>query len=401
MQKMQMNRPMASVALVASVFVGTFMGLGAVLFESPLALADSASYQTISTEGTGSMGGGKKVSGQWRLRIQGRHFSEKQNNFSGTEFAFLSKLEYLFHPKIRFKLNSKIGFKNDHVQLEYRDEYSSGHFQIYEAVAGVAPWPYLSLEAGVIGQNQYSSPIFISGRSLPGIRETFTYKVGIWTFFLQAQQALATAKSFSADRSESEKTPFLNRELLGMEIEVAPGWSFKSYASHFNFDNLASVTAADGSKLGHFTLGSGAAAKFRYGFAGWTAQTELDYQSSSGAQILLGGFWLKNKEAQLDGLGQSLYLQSKFPVGVRHKWSLSYTHFFKEREAAPAVFSSLSLGGNNRMGQLWGTHWSFEDMGFKLVGRFAHVDVIKKSEGGRRGKARSYYLGLETLNVKF
>ena len=342
----------------------------------------------------------KTISGQWWIRVRGRHFVEKQNSFSGTEFSFLSAMKYQLVPSLSFKLKSKVGFKNDHVQLEYRDEYSEGHFQVYEAVAEITPESGVFLQVGAIHQKPYSSPIFVYEHSLPGVSEKIEYQMGDLTFMVYAQQTLATAKSFSAERSEAAQTPVFNREILGMTWERASRWQLKAYASHFMFNHLAAVTAADGSKLGHFTLGSGAAAQFRYEFAGLTAQTEVSYNDPSGIQISAGGFWLTNQEAKVDGQGQSLYLQSSFPMRD-YKLSFSYMNFFKEREAAPAVFSDLSLGGNNRMGNRWGFQFGFEKLGFKIVGQLLDVDVIKASEGGRRGRAHSYYLGLETLNVQF
>ena len=341
-----------------------------------------------------------RVSGEWRVRVRGRHFAEKQNSFSGTEFSLLSSMKYQVVPSLNFKLNSKVGFKNDHVQLEYRDEYSDGNFKIYEAVAEFNPWSGASFKAGAINQSPYSSPIFVYGRSLPGVAEKIEYGVGNWTVIAHAQQTLATSKSFSAERSEAEETPIFNRETLGAELKLFRRWQVKAYASHFMFDYLASVTAADGAKLGHFTLGSGSAAQFRYKFAGFTTQTEIGYVEPNGVQVSAGGFWLKNQKAKVDGQGQSLYLQSSFPIAA-YKLSLSYINFFKEREAAPAVFSSLSLGGNNRIGNSWSIDFSFEDLGFKIVGQLLDMDVIKESEGGRRGNAHSYYFGVETLSVKF
>ena len=342
----------------------------------------------------------KKISGEWRVRVQGRHFLEKQNNFSGTEFSFLSYLKYQVVPILSFHLKSQISFKNDHVRLEYRDDYSNNNFKIQEATTEIKPWSILSFKAGAINQSPYSSPIFVYGRSLPGIVETFKYQMGPVMFQLRTQQTLATAHSFSAERSESENTPVFNREIVGLEWEWLQGGRIKAYASHFMFDHLAAVTAADGAKLGHFTLGSGSAAKFRYKFAGLTAHTEVSYGSPDGPQILGGWFWLNNQEAKIDKQGQSLYLQGRIPIS-RCQLSLSYMNFFKEREAAPAVFSSLSLGGNNRMGQSWKAGLSFKDLGLKVVVQLIDIDIIKESEGGRRGKARSYYLGVETLNVKF
>ena len=346
----------------------------------------------------------EKLSGDWKVRMRGRHFEEKQKSFSGTEFALLTSMNYQLISSLRLKLRNKLRFKNDHVQLEYRDEYSSGNIQFSEAVLEWTPrsQPQIQLEAGAIYQGSHSSPIFMSGHSLPGLKEKLHHSLGDLHLLAEAQQTLATAKSFSAERSEAERTPLFHRELIGAEWKVNSHWQMNTYVSHFHFDRLAAVTAADGSKLGHFTLGSGGAAKFRYGFSGWTTQSDVIYNHSKGWSTRGGGFWLTNQRAKWDGQGQSLYLESSFPLkAYAYKLSLSYMHFFKEREAAPAVFSDLSLGGNNRMGNLWGFRFQFEELGFQIIGQLLDVNIIKASEGGRRGKARSYYLGLETLNVSF
>lgn len=341
-----------------------------------------------------------KISGSWQLRVKGRHFEEKQKKFSGTEFSLFSSMGYSLIPELAFKLKGKVGFKNDHVQLEYRDEYSKGSFQIYEAIAELRPWPFLSFQAGAIDQNFHSSPLFVYGRSLPGIVEQFEYTLGPITFMVRAQQSLATAESFSVDRSETEETPLFHREIVGVEFQLTPKWRLQGSFSRFLFDRLAAITAADGAKLGHFTFGLGASAKFRYPFAGFTAQTELEYNDPQHIRLLVGGFWLRNEKALMDGQAQHLYFQGSFPISD-YRISLSYMNFFKEREAAPAVFSSLSFGGNNRVGYQWGVNFIFEKLGFQVTTELLSVDVIKTAEGMSRGKGHTYYLGLETINVKF
>ena len=297
-----------------------------------------------------------------------------------------------------------MAFKNDHVQLEYRDEYSKGNFKIYEAIVQAQPFsflPELSLQAGAIDQSPYSSPIFVYGRSLPGVSEKFDYERGSLSLTFRAQQSLATAESFSADRSEAEDTPIFNMETLETRWKsIDETWQVRANLSHFMFDHLAAVTAADGSKIGHFTLGSGSTARFRYGFAGLLAQGELEYWAANGFRVVGGGFWLNNQEAKFDGQGQSLYLKMSLPVST-YKLSFFYMNFFKEREAAPAVFSNLSLGGNNRVGNKVGLSVDLKNLGVRVLGEFIQVDTIKQSEGGRRGLSRTYYFGLETLNVRF
>ena len=339
-----------------------------------------------------------QLSGDWRLRVKGRRFEERQNKFTGTEFSLLFSTRYQLVPSLCFKLKGKVGFKNDHVQLEYRDEYSSKNFQIYEAVVELKPWPTVSLQAGAIDQNFYSSPIFVYGRSLPGLVEQIEQTWGPLTIMARAQQSLATAESFSVNRSESERTPVFNREILSVELKLTPRWRWQVSVSHFMFDQLATVTAADGAKLGHFTFGSGVSAKFRYPFAGFTTQTELEYTSPHQIQLLMGGFWLRNEKAPIDKQGQSLYVRGSVPFSD-YKIVLSYVNFFKEREVVPAVFSSLSFGGNNRVGHKLGIDLIFQKLGFKVIGEFLNMDVIKVTEGLGRGRGNSYYFGLETLSV--
>ena len=261
-------------------------------------------------------------------------------------------------------------------------------------------FPGISFQMGAINQSVYSSPIFVYGLSLPGVSERVRYEEGPLALTFRAQQSLATAESFSADRSEAEDTPIFNMETLEARWNFSDRWQIRGHLSHFMFDRLAAVTAADGAKLGHFTIGSGGTAKFRYGFSGLTSQASLSYLTSDGVRIQLGGFWLDNHQAKFDGRGQSFSLQTSVPISS-YKLFFSYMNFFKEREAAPAVFSNLSLGGNNRIGNKWGLGADFPNLGFRLVGEFIDVDTIKPSEGGRRGPSRSYYLGLETLNVRF
>ena len=345
-----------------------------------------------------------RLFGHWYMGVKGRHFEEMQNSFSGTEFSIHSSTIYRLNPSLSFILNGKLAFKNDHVQLEYRDEYSKGNFKIYEAIVQAQPFsflPELSFQAGAIDQSPYSSPIFVYERSLPGLSEKFDYERGSLRLTLRAQQSLATAKSFSADRSEAEDTPIFNMETLEARWKsIDKIWQVKANLSHFMFDHLAAVTAADGSKIGHFTLGSGSTARFRYGFAGLLAQGELGYWAVNGFRVVGGGFWLNNQTAKFDGQGQSLYLKMSLPVST-YNLSFSYMNFFKEREAAPAVFSNLSLGGNNRVGNKVGLSVELQDLGVTVLGEFIQVDTIKQSEGGRRGLSRSYYFGLETLNVRF
>lgn len=276
---------------------------------------------------------------------------------------------------------------NSNISLVGRSGFSQNRFgtdsmgsgiNINEALVTTHYHDNLILDAGIIDQGFIGSPLLVSSRPFPGLRQSA--KIGSRRFSAQltAQQAVPTSRSLdSRRRSEKESTPLFFTQSLSTSYHPNSMQGITLSATRFEFQNLATIVADESRALGNTVPHSSAAqSQFLFDYKGMLyslrAKTPLTTFFHLDGQLQL----LENSSAPR-GLnrGFSAELAASYHFS-NHKLRASFMNFFNEADSSPAYYNSSALGHNNIKGNSYALSFHYGRL-FAVNVRYTQSDVIR------------------------
>lgn len=346
---------------------------------------------------------------QWKTGIFGETYEEGANKEIGSSASLDVKLTRLLSKNLYLNFKGGIGYSTSNSQLSISEFYSDSFFNVSDVTLNLLLGNNIKISAGNIGQNYLKSSMLLSGgRSFPGLKQELSVLVNKHKLGVIAQESIPTSKSFNIDREEKEGVPslligslFANLDFKS-PITLLPTSRLKwnTSLSYFQFDNLPNVVAQKGRLYGHlFVDGKEAESKFAFDFSGYLINTEFKFEDKNNYEFGVAGYWADNLKAETnDRLENIKYFVSK--TYNRITLDASIETFFKDSEVSPAVYSTNSYGRNNREGQAYGLGVEFSKYKFRVEAKYYDIDTVVDNSSVQN-KRENFYLGVETLYVKF
>lgn len=350
----------------------------------------------------------KENSYEWKMVLNGTSWEEGTSKSVGFNTKLQTKLKFQFNQKFNVKLEGGLSWFSDNSQYALTEYGSSDFIFAREASLNFNIFKNLTISAGSLNQDFLSAPLLISGgRSFPGLKQTLSIKKKQYEVGLVAQQLIPTSTAFNDERSEEEEIPTFYTGTLFADLNFKnpltnlPTAKLTTHLalSYFQFNDLPSITADRGGLYGHSgDTGIGANSRFKYEFSGYVFEPSILLEDENNYELKVGGYWADNVEAEENDRIQNIYIEaektiSSYAVGMRVE------NFFKDSEASPAVYSSGHYGGNNREGMLYEMSLELKKYNFKILAQYIDSKLI--SENAVQNNRNAYYLGVETLYVKF
>lgn len=309
----------------------------------------------------------------------GYSFVEAQDDF---KMGYLSA-----EPEVDFSVTDSFGVRGQatlnvvtgRFQTRFQNP-SFNFFNIQEAIAYYEPNQNISLEVGAIDQEHFQNKLFIDNdRSFLGAKIKGGYVSEKLSFEPKAQYAIPSSTSLESDRTEAEELPTLTS--YGFEASWKPRSWFSASANvnYFEFENLPSVVACRGQRLGNSVVGIDCSeSTFRYDFRGISQfyNIEFRYIPSLSQEFLLGS--VDNTAAPSDR-SRSQWMGTRFNYDYSDSLSLrpEYGRFYAESDSTPALYSEFNFGRNNRDGFYVGFEANLKDLGMKVKTSYIEAPMIE------------------------
>jgi len=351
----------------------------------------------------------KKNSYQWKMTLNGASWEENTNKSVGFNTRLQTKLIFQINQKFNIKLEGGVNWFSDNSQYDLT-EYGSNEFIFAkEASLNFSLFNNLTLSAGSLSQGFLNAPLLISGgRSFPGLKQKLAIKKYKYEVGLVAQQLIPTSTAFNDERTEEEEVPTFYTGTIFADYNfknpftVLPTAKLSTHLalSYFQFNDLPSIVADRGGLYGHTgnDVGIGPNSRFNYEFSGYVFEPSILLEDKNNYQLKLGGYWADNTEALNNDRIQSMYVEGNKTI-KNYAVGLRVENYFKDSETSPAIYSSGYYGGNNREGMLYEASLEFKKYNFKVLAKYIDAELI--SLNPVQDNRTAYYLGVETLYVKF
>lgn len=339
---------------------------------------------------------------QFSAYFEGASFSEGKNEQNLLRGDLNIDTRYEMSSWAHFKLNPRLTLSNGRVQQRFDvdssqsskvslgDTHLSLHTQISE-------WfEKLELRLGAHWQSYLGSSLLVSRRrSFVGAQEHMIFKLGseVKLKFI-SQQAVPDSSSDNSIREDREKTPIFTAETISLEWKRPHVFEIEPFITHYQFQNLPAVVAADSATIGNTVTGEvGPDSRFRYAFNGVMAGTRICACNFETVKLVLYTYGIQNTAAP-KGARRAQWVGLKTPIAVTDAVDVvpSYAQYFIESDVVPAAYNSGSMGHNNRNGQRIGLDIDFKKLGFSVETDYIQANTITATP--EQSKLNALYIGL-------
>lgn len=342
----------------------------------------------------------------WKLRFDGESLQTDQNIQSqNVGAAFRAKYSYRLLENLDFKAKANMVFQSGRSQDLFGDlEPDSGVYP-QELRLAWSPWKdRIEFSVGQINQFWFNEPLFIGGNAgFPGVSQTFKlintddFKLRVVT-----QQLIPTSTTLSTRVTEKERTPYLFTESLEANWSISRNNWLMGRVSHFNYDNLPRIVAFRSFIYGNTVTNTDQNnARFIYDFNGYIYQMAFEQKISNPLSAQVQWNTIVNSKAPSSaGEAQSLkfFLANDFGRWIG---GLSYTDYFIESDAVPAVYNSHRLGHNNRIGHSVELNIESKDWGVIFRTQYTKANLLSDSlmriDGLQQDNQQTFYLSVESM----
>jgi hypothetical protein len=241
-----------------------------------------------------------------------------------------------------------------------------------------APFDFLSLRAGAINQDEYKSPLLLSGSAFLAAKQEVTiYLLENYKLIFKIEQAIPNNQNLTKRiGSVQEGTPSFFAETIALEL---PGnlVSFLAEISQFSFNQLSNEVAFRSGLFGNSVTGSGTLnTTFLYRFQGINttlfAQTNLN--DSFGLNFK-GQYLYNDKAPDNRNVGRLIH------IGLRVESISFYGESIRnESDSSPGFYNSKTYGHNNREGFAIGISGQLKKEKLTFDMRYLQLDTINKAE---------------------
>lgn len=327
-------------------------------------------------------------------------FDEVQDRSQLIQLAIMPKVTINLLDNLKFKGLGLIGLSTGRVQTRF-DNPQFSSMNLNELVLSYSPLKNLDLEFGALNQNDLNTPMLILDRAFPGVQLKNRYEITQnLNVQLKAQYSIPNSVSFEIDRTESEALPsFLTQ---GFDFNWTPKewFKIKGDVHHFTYNDLPSVVAFQSGRLGNTAPGiQSAESFFQYDFDGFSQSYQMDFLISKSFVPKISLQVVDNNEApssrnrsQWTGIGFDWFFRDVII-------SPSIAYFFAESDSAPALYSDVRLGRNNREGMSYKLRLNFKNSGFSLSANYIQANLIEPDDV--QNDLRTFEFLLELPSVKF
>ena len=229
---------------------------------------------------------------------------------------------------------------------------SNGLF-LNEATVAIKPFDFLTAKAGVI-EVQYNPIISMfttqgqAGGSLRMSHSNDT-NMGVFKVHLEGSQSIPTVSRGSVITDEGTN-PLLTLGTLSTELKNEDsGTRARLSATHFEYTDLSTATAADSLRTGSTVVGN-KDFQFAYEFRGKEYAAAIDQQIALSHEIRAKASLISNERAP-KGLRDGYQYRLEY-ARTFNKWKIipGFTQFRVEGDALPSLYAIGSYGYTNREG---------------------------------------------------
>ncbi len=255
---------------------------------------------------------------------------------------------------------------------------------------------WLSLDAGVLNQRRFMSPLLAYNSSYPALRQNIEFKNNSWTWAFVSQQALPTSQKLSLKTAQKEEPPMY----LAAAVSVQKTWPFGTQTRFipgmYQFNNLPSAVAYESCLRGNSSIGECLPnSRFAYHFLGTDTYADITLNLPHEWVITLGGNYMQNFDAP-KGQSQGILYELNFFKGLNTDLAMGwgFQYFEKQSDVTPAFYAPF-MYENNRKGYGGNFLFTFSRRQMQLKGTFLQTTPLKSTEA-HRSTINYVQLSLET-----
>jgi hypothetical protein len=327
-------------------------------------------------------------------------FDELQDRSQLVQLAIVPHVKINLLKSLEFRAMGLIGLSTGRVQTRF-DNPQFGSMNLNELVLAFHPIEKISLELGALNQNDLNTPMLILDRAFPGLMVRGDVKVNSkFKAQLKAQYSIPNSVSYETDRTNNEPIPAFLTQGFDFDWKALDWLEVTGNVHHFTYNNLPSVVAFQSGRLGNEVSGTQSSQSFfAYGFDGFSQSYNFDFLISEKFVPKLDVQIVDNTKAptsrsrsQWTGIGFDWFLKDLII-------SPSFAYFFAESDSAPALYSDVRLGRNNREGLSYKLKVNFKNSGFSLSANYIQANLIEPDP--IQNNLRTFEFLLELPSVKF
>lgn len=327
-------------------------------------------------------------------------FDEVQDRSQLVQLAIMPSIKINLTETLSFRFLGLIGLSTGRVQTRF-DNPQFNSLNLNELVLSYSPFKNLDFDFGALNQNDLNTPMLILDRSFPGVMIKNRYNItDNFQVQLKAQYSIPNSVSYEIDRTESESLPSFLTQGFDFKWTPAEWFKFNGDIHHFTYNDLPSVVAFQSGRLGNEVMGETSSESFfLYDFDGFSQSYQMDFPVNKIFVPKLSVQMVDNTQAptsrnrsQWTGIGFDWFFD-----GLVISPSIAY--FFAESDSAPALYSDVRLGRNNREGMSYKLRVNFQNSGFSLSANYIQANLIEPDPV--QNDLRTLEFLLELPSVKF
>ena len=265
-------------------------------------------------------------------------------------------------------------------QLGVSEAGASNGLYLNEASLAIAPTKWIEGAVGVLDVRYNPIMSFFSGAAQAGGMVTFTHKNdnGLKASF-DVSQSIPTSAAKGNLITDEGTNPLLTLATAYVDFKNKPtGSRARVSATHFEYTDLSTATAADSLRTGSTVLGT-KDFQFAYEFRGKELAMGLEQEIGVSYEVKLKGSVITNERAPKgtrSGEHAKLEFERKF-----NKWNLipSVTRFRIEGDALPSAYTIGTYGYTNRDGYSASLKVEIPKHNFNFYGGYTNAKAINKN----------------------
>lgn len=375
-EKFLEKRTIVEVVIIKKLMILSLL-LGGMLF-SPLGMAQEGSLSRPKS-GVSLLKEDlfEKTQAEILSMFRAYSFDERQDKSQLVQLYIEPKLHMELHKTLKFRARGSVSLSTARIQTRFEDP-TFNTLNLNELVLSYEPREYLGFEFGALDQNFLNAPMLIAERAFPGVRVN-----GLWTgeksaLVLSAQYSIPNSVSLESDRIDNEPLPGFLTQGLNWHWEALSWVRLKASVHHFTYKDLPSVVAFQSGRLGNEVIGENSSESFfAYDFDGFSQSFDLSVDYNPRVRHNFKVQLIENLEAPSDrrrsqwtGMGFDFFF-SDLVI------SPEIAYFYAESDSAPALYSAVQLGRNNREGMFYSLKLHFQKLGFVLRANYVQANLIE------------------------
>lgn len=262
---------------------------------------------------------------------------------AGTSLTLLAA--HSLGPQLKVHFDTSLRLENgSHKSLDIEEFAPEQQVLLNNAELNYKPLDWLEIQAGVLNQKHFKSPLFIESTAFVAARETIKLTRGAHSFYASIQQAIPNNQNLSERLGSIDQgTPSLFTETIGHRYRHNAFTSDVALTS-FGLRNLSNSVAHQSRFMGNSVVGIGQdSAEFNYKFQGLNIYFGIWMALSQQWSLNLDGHWTKNRKVP-ESRSSATWSEASLNF---NNWSFKAQYIRSESDASVAFYNDKTLGHNN------------------------------------------------------